>query len=441
MSSSTYPDVLPVPEASAEPLQVERQFDVRRQPPRGGFVRGVARWLVGLAGLLWRWVVGAGLCMNHFTAVFVAGWVYRWMQGHVLHNWWRQSAHAKAGTFRQFCDSMGRDAPVPRPRWFWRERIGATLSRPAPNGQPAGVMRKFFRLLTVPWHSLWLNFKIGVAALFCTYLFTGWGLLLMVSGWEGGWLNSFFKGYELSGVGPGVSLLGIALFILALYYVLMAQVHQAVVNERMAFFDFKFIWKLIQARPTAYCMLIVMLTLVSLPLEILKFALLAPPMFSNNESLSDYEVFEHLVNYTFLSCLFFFAMLVFVRRLAANVYSSAVLKVLRRGNVSRAELHPKIRAWLERLEICPVPLAGTGGIIEKAAAGAGRLYRWKIYVLIFLVGFVFVSKRYVGEFLLYHPVMGFLNHELVQLPSFDLITGTPAGQAGFETIFRSQPDN
>ena len=51
-----------------------------------------------------------------------------------------------------------------------------------------------------------------------------------------------------------------------------------------------------------------------------------------------------------------------VRRLAARVYRSAVLKVLRQGTVARVKLHPVLNNWLDRLEMHPVPLAGTTGI-------------------------------------------------------------------------------
>jgi hypothetical protein len=420
--------------------------DIRRQPQRGP-VRAVAAWLFGLFGLLWRWIAGALLCTSYFTGVFVAGWVYRWMQGHVLHNWWRQSKYAQLGSFGAYCDSLGVNAPVPRPRWLLRERIGPSLQRPGRGGKPAGFMRKAWRWLTVPWHSLWLNFRTGVGAIFCTYLLTGWGCLLMYFGWVYGWLNSFHKGYEEAAMGATVSLLGIALFIAAMYYVLMAQVHQAVVGERMAFFDFKLVWTLIQTKPTAYCALLIAVTLMSIPLEILKVALLMPytqglpgsPVgdagyeffqtyvaFGNNDALTNAEVRDRLWQYTFWCCLFFFPLLLWLRRIASNIYSAAILKALRQGRITRAELPPRLLDWLSRLEILPTPVAGSVGVLKSAGRGIGWLYRRKIYVLLFLVLLVFVGKRYVGEFLNYHPGLGFLNHELVQLPAFDLVHGSAA---------------
>ncbi len=417
MSTSTYADIS------------TRMSPGLPQTPRRRWAAGFVRWLGGVAGFFWRWLIGALFCMSYFTGVAVAGWLYRWMQGHVLHNWWRQSKRASEGTFREFCERMGTQAPVPRPRWFLRERITQVMARPAPNGSPAGFWRRLGRAITLPWHSFWLNVSTGVAAVFCTYLLTGWGCLLMYFGWGYGWLNSYHKGYEEAAVGAAVSLIGIALFIAALYYVLMAQVHQAVVGERRAFFDFDFVWRLIRSKPTAYLRLVILVTIVSFPLEIMKAIVFAPFFFGNDPTLTDLEVYHYFWWYNFACCAAFFALLLLVRRVAANIYSAAVLKALGTGRLTRSELPPKIDAWLTELDIHPQPVPSRHPILRAAGAVVGWKYRMLLYVLLFLVGFVFVGKRYVGEFLNYRPVTGFVNHELVQLPAFDLITGTPAGKA------------
>src|SRR5207244_2851383 len=106
--------------------------------------------------------------------------------------------------------------------------------------------------------------------------------------WELGWFNSLNKGYEQVLIGPVAGLLGIALFIAAMFYVLMAQVHQAVAGDFRAFFDIRFVWRLIRARLSAYVILAALIVLISLPLEILKTA---PAFFGDwTESWSDAEV-------------------------------------------------------------------------------------------------------------------------------------------------------
>src|SRR5262249_14615278 len=199
---------------------------------------GLRRKLATLGGWLWRLAVGTALCMLWPTAILVVGWLYRWTQARVLRRWWEQSRLRELGTFEEVFETLGPDAPVARPRWLLRERLRAL---PAP-GQPG----RLAQLLSVPWHSLWRNFKIGFQGLFCTFLLTGWGCLLMLFSWEFGWLNSFNKGYEQAFLGPVTGFLGILLFVAAMFYVPMAQAHHAATGDYRAFFEFRFVWRLIQ---------------------------------------------------------------------------------------------------------------------------------------------------------------------------------------------------
>jgi len=122
----------------------------------------------------------------------------------------------------------------------------------------------------------------------------------------------------------------------------------------------------------------------------------------------------------FLVCsLVLFVALLVWRWLAARIYRSAVLKVLERGWVSRAELHPNLCLWLDRLGVFPVPTLETAGITYVVKSGSRMVYRRVLFVMLFFIWFSFVAKTYVGEFLNYHPGLGLLNHPLVQLPCFN----------------------
>ena len=68
-----------------------------------------------------------------------------------------------------------------------------------------------------------LNVKLGVGAIFNTWVLTLPACGLWLFAWYDGWNNSFTKGYEQAGVGPGTELLGVGLFIAAMLYVPMAQ--------------------------------------------------------------------------------------------------------------------------------------------------------------------------------------------------------------------------
>jgi hypothetical protein len=412
-------DVLPVVKPALPEVLPARPVSVRKQP---SVEKVLLAWVMAFFGWCWRLPMGALFCTTYLTSIFVVGWTYRWMQGIVLRSWWRASRVSQGGSFAEFCAALGTDAPAVRPRWFLQEHIVATINRPAPSGQRPGQFRMALRALQVPWHSLWLNFKVGLQALFCTYLLTGWGCLFMLFSWEFGWLNSFHKGYEQAWIGPTTGFLGIFLFIAAMFYVPMAQVHQAVTGDFRAFFDFRFVWRLIQARLTAYVALAAVIALASVPIEILKTSpLFMDDTFDSWTNLSDAEFGVNLRNY-FLVCSFvLFPLLLFLRLVAALIYRSAVLKVLRRGWVTRGELHPVLARWLSRLYLippAPPPMAPFERIVRS---GGGWIYRWTCYSILFWIWFAFVAKTYVGQFFNYHPVAGFMNHILVQFPAFDLV--------------------
>lgn len=409
--SRTTPEVLPV-------LPGRRETPNRRST--GLTSSSIWQWPAALLGWCGRLLIGGLLCFTLIGSILVTGWTYRWMQGLVLRGWYSRSRFREHGSFEDFCASLGHDAPVARPRWFVQERMRSALNRPDVFGRPPGAARRILRSFRWPWHSLWLNFKIGLQGIVGTYLLSGLGCLIMLFSWEFGWLNSFNKGYEQAFIGPLTGLLGIFIFIAAMFYVPMAQVHQAVTGELRAFFDVRFVWRLIQARLSAYVFLAAVIALLSVLLEILKTA---PVSFDDHfdfwTNASDAEVYRMLQNY-FLICSFvLFLTLLVWRWLAARIYRSAVLKVLERGWVTRAELHPTLALWLDRLGVFPVPTLESAGITYVVKSGSRMVYRRILFVMLFFIWFGFVAKVYVGEFLHYHPGLGLLNHPLVQLPYFN----------------------
>jgi hypothetical protein len=420
----------------------------------------------------WLWRIGFGglFCFSYFTSILVVGWHYRWMQGKVFYSWWKQSPQRQRGSFEDFCVSLGHDAPVRRPRWFLKERLQATLRRPARDGQAPSGARLFVRALKLPFGSLWRNFRFGVLGLLATFLLTGPGCLLMLFGWEFGWLVSFNKVYEQAFIGLAVSWVGILLFIAAMFYVPMAQVHQAVTSDFRAFFDFRFVWRLIQARLTAYLGLAAVTALIGLLfVEVLKTA---PGFFYNNpvleahmdtyaelKALSELSpeaaaeegvdtgaaaaqaethrqaILQALNQFLLAGCFGLFLALLFIRRIAAAVYGSAVIKVIERGRVTRSDLHPTLVRWFEALGLNLIPTADVPGFVYAVRWSGAWVYRKFAYTLLAVIWFLFVAKTYVGEFFNYHPVAGFANHALIQLPCFDYVPEHLKALSGESTWF------
>jgi Protein of unknown function (DUF4013) len=391
----------------------------------------LACWLAVVSlGWAWRVAVGAVFCTNLFLSIFVVGWLYRWMQWRALNVWWRQSLAAREGSFNDFCDSLGMDSPVARPRWFLRDhfhwhRIQQEMKAPTWDGEPPGFVRLAARALVVPVRSLWLNFWVGLKALFCTYSLTCWGCLLMAWGWEFGGPNSWLNGYEQAWVGLTLSPLGVLLFIAALFYTPMAQVHQAVTGDMRAFFDFRFLWQLIRARLTAYVIYAALFVGLAFLFEILKTAPRFLPWcdLSGDPTPGELGTCVACLWVYYLVCGFLlFLTLLATRRIAVSIYCSAVLKVLRRGRVRHEELHPKLGRWLDRMGVLPAVTPQREGVV-LAVRKTGRLfYRWALWTALFFVWLGFAApKQYFGEFLNYHPALGFMNHPMIQFPAFDYI--------------------
>jgi hypothetical protein len=362
--------------------------------------------------------------LGFLTSLLVVGWLYRWMQGQVLRGWWKASGRRQHETFADFRKRPGPDAPVTRPRWLLREDALASLRRPGPNGKPAGWLRRTLRVLTLPVWSLSLNLRIGIEAVVCTFLIAGWGCLLITFSWWFGWLNSFTKGYEWAFAGPLTGILGILLFVAAMLYVPMAQVHQAVTGDARAFFDFRFVWRLIRARLTAYVFLAGVFLFLGLIQEGLKlapvgFAYCDVPDTATPAELR--EVLHQLESYYFGCTIFLVFSLLVTRWLAARIYRSAVLKVLRRGWIKPEELHPTLDRWFQELGTLPEAQPEPAGLYG-AARGTARLgYRALLFPALFLLWTLFTVKVYIGEFFNFHPVVGYLNHPLVQLPCVNAI--------------------
>jgi len=73
--------------------------------------------------------------------------------------------------------------------------------------------RYLWTILKALGQSLWMNVRLGVQSVFNTWLLTLPACVLMLFGWYDGWNNSFNKGYEQFLVAPGISWLGMMLFI------------------------------------------------------------------------------------------------------------------------------------------------------------------------------------------------------------------------------------
>jgi hypothetical protein len=433
-------DALPTTEEHARGAEPASQ----PQRPRA---ESVLLWFVlAVGGWCVRLLIGALCCMTYVSSILVIGWLYRWIQGRTLYAWYKKSPRAKEISFEEFRATLGVDAPVTRPRWLFREdlfdiqRMQAEVRAPNTDGEPPLALKRAIRWVLAPFRSLWLNARIGVQGFLATFLVAGWGAALMTFAWEFGWRNSFAKGYEDAKVGMLMGLLGMALLSLGMLYVPMAQIHQAVTGDFKAFFDFRFIWRLIRARLTAYFWLAFLFAGFGIWFEILKTLPIAFDRFPGYDELSDSELLLRLRWYFFVCGGFLLVTLLFLRFVAAAIYRSAVMKVLRRGRIRREEVHPRLVGWFDELRIWP-ETKNVPGVGERLMRGGFRAsYRPLGFTLLFLLWLVpFSFRTYVGEFFNYHSVVGILNQPLVQAPYFNFVPSHLVESASPETASVADP--
>lgn len=437
------PEVILVPPAPTPPVVVPVVHAVAAPEPPPGTAspakapkphRAIAEnALITLLAWVARFVVGVFMICSIFplsliTSIAAFGWLQRRMQAIALRGWWRESPRRREGRFQAFCDSLGPDGPVERPRWFWRERVGLHLAKIGRVTSFAGIVQAVLTLATLPVHSLWLNFKLGIAGLFTTYLLTGWGCSIMLFSWYFGWHNSFNKGYEDAFLGPFSGLFGSLLLILALIYVPMAQAHQAAAGEIAAFFQFRVVTRLILTRLTPYTLLIAGLALVSLVFEIPRVWTARDEFAANDPKLSPQEALWVLERHWLLWSVPFFFSLLALRTFAALIYRSAMLKAVRSGTVLVSDLPPRLGLWFEKLEIFPQLQAPQPVLLTLFRKAVGWNYRSLLFCLVFLFWVLFVMRFYVGIFLVFNGARGILNHPVIQAPSIDwtpwhLVTG------------------
>src|SRR5205807_2870637 len=94
---------------------------------------------------------------------------------------------------------------------------------------------------------------------------------------------------------------------------------------------------------------------------------------------------------------------------------------LRLVTVTRAELNPVLSGWLDRLGVKVVPRAETVGLGWYARLTTRFAYRRVLFTLLFFIWLGFSTRLLVHHFFRSHPVIGYLNHPMIQMPCFDFI--------------------
>jgi hypothetical protein len=291
--------------------------------------------------------------------------------------------------------------------------------------------------------SLGRNAKLGAQAIANTWVLTMPACVLWLFAWYDGWNNSFNKGYEQAAVGPLLGVFGVTLFIATMFYLPMAQMRHAATGQWRAFFQFRLVWALIRQRWLGCMLLAALYAVMSVPVTILKTA----PYFLYDSFAKKHgfdaglikpepqQLVQFLNGYYFWSALVVFPAFVFLRLVAARIYAGALLDAFQSGQLPAASLAENEQEALEQLGLLQVrPQPQRQFFVRAVAWFATRAGRVAAIILLVWLWFAFVAQIFIGQFFNYHPLSGWLNQPLVQLPWFHYLPQALKNSAG-EILF------
>ena len=411
---------LAAPAAGALPITETDQLQPPLLPQKIAAASRMRRILFAPVKLFW----GMAFCQSVLGALAVLGWTYRLMQRSVLKRWWKSSgSSARSGSFGEFLAEDTRTCEhLHWPNWFLAQNFSDTVRRRS----EISARPYIFGVLEALGQSLWTNVRLGVQGIFNIWVLTLPACALMLFGWYDGWNNSFNKGYEQFLVGPGVSWLGILLFIAAMLYVPMAQARQAVTGNWRSFYQFRLVWTLVRRRWLACFGLAALYAVCSIPTMILASVVMFLP--NINPKLADFtpaETIQVLNRFYFWSALFVFPVFVLLRLVAARIYGSTLLRALQSGAIAQDALAENEWQALHLLNLLqvepPPPRHPVWRIVTWAGTRAGRI---TFGFLTVLAWFVFIVELYIAQFSNYRGATVWLNQTLVQLPWFHHVPAT-----------------
>jgi len=373
------------------------------------------RFLFAPAKLL----LGMALTQSIVGAMIVIGWAQSFMQRTAMANWWKRRLPQEHGT--SFSNFIGGDEATRGhlhwPNWLLRQNFIHDATR---EGDGRG-----WRIFTGLSESLRRNFWFGLQGILNTSVLVLPAGVLMWFGWDYGWNQSFYKGYEQFYVGVSVSVAGVITFIAAMFYVPLAQARQATTGQWRTFFDFRLVWIIARQQWVPCLGLAFLYLLLGFIVNALKTApnFLVGHGFEVADQAAGADPKGFLEKYFYWSALVGLPAFVLVRWVAARIYAAGVLRALHEFALQPADLAPAEQAALGRLGLLSAPPLLPESRLKKLIKWfSTRLGRALGGIVMFLIWVGFVTQVYFAEFLMYHEAgRAWLNHPLVQLPWFQYL--------------------
>ena len=374
--------------------------------------------MMRVLAFFWKTAAGILLCLTPVSAVIVIGWVARAMQRSTFKVWARQGGAIQSGqSFHHvMLASRGTAHLAAWPNWILAPRFAPGTDEngddPGRNGRLAAAVHRMFG-------SLWVNLKFGLQVLLNTWVLTLPACMLWIGAWWGGWENSFNKGYEQAAVGPAISLVGVAAFLVVMTYVPMAQARQAATGNWRSFYDFRVLrilarqshWPLVGL---AFAFVIAGLIVTGIHIGPLGLG----NYLDANRSLAEAKVKQIAGLYHLGACAAVFVLIVLLRLSAARLYAKSVVRALQRGTIAAEVLADTEREVLARFNLLEAAPESDSGVIVRAVKFSGRSLSGLLQTAVLVaVWFAFVAQLFFAQFL-NHDWIAWVNLPLVQVPWF-----------------------
>ena len=220
---------------------------------------------------------------------------------------------------------------------------------------------------------VWAKIKLGIAGTLTLASLTLIPGILWTFSWHAGWDNSFNKGYEQASIGPLTGLLGVAIFLVIMPYVQIAQSQHVATGDWRAFYRIRENMKLWSGAPLSAALLPILYALAGLPIFLL-FALPAfPPQMTSYVDTTDAEVLGRLRAWYFLGGALFVVLLFGIKR--GETFRCRSLRRHQRRDCGRCSLHQE-----ETRADTRVPTSGRaetdGRAFPTCPRTKSRRFRW-----------------------------------------------------------------
>ncbi len=345
------------------------------------------------------------------TSIIALGWIYRWVRYKAVKQLFQQSPKAQIVEWELWAAQQAQLASVIESPRFFKHQL-------KPKDPPS-----LWQTLIRTFHSLALNFKVGLVGILSTWTLTLLPAVLWAVGWYIGWQISFTKMYEGSATGSSLGSLGILLFSIAMLYVPMAQSRQALTSDWRSFFQARLIKTIIWTRPFQLFLLAAIYTVCTLIVNVFKgipsFLTLINPALAD---LSPQEALDFIEGYYFYTGIIAVLIVVKLRTISGSIYTRALVDLWSRGILKPEDFHPEEVKLLQLFEIpYGLKVIRRSRLRQLALRPMTVSYRSAMLVSILLLwgGFNFIP--FVSQFVHHDPVRGFLNQPLVQLPYFQYV--------------------